>query len=39
MPEQLLARRCPLCLWAGDDYKQCPNCGHGTITYEVTLHD
>jgi len=39
MAKQLFDAFCPLCLWAGrtGGDRQCPQCGHGTIPYDVQL--
>jgi hypothetical protein len=38
MPETLSTRRCGLC-GTLSDAPLCPDCGHGTVEYEVTLAD
>jgi len=39
MPETLATHRCPVCTWTGVDEAICPDCGHGTVDWELTLHD
>lgn len=32
-------RRCPVCGWTGEDETICPECGHGTVAFDVTIHN
>lgn len=40
MTDTLLTHRCPLCRATCNDADAtvCPDCGHGLVAFEVTLH-